>query len=123
MENTKTLIGFTSFLLTIVVFLQSCAASAPQVAESDAAKSGGVGALVAILILVAGIEALNSRSSKGKTIFSAILYALAGILALTARSVYNYLVLGGIVSLVFALVFFYSFHVYRKEETKESNSQ
>lgn len=122
MENTKTFIGFSSLLLTIVVFLQSCAASTAKIAESDQAKSGSVGMLVAIIILVAGIEALNSRNSKGKTIFSAILYTIAGILALTARSVYGYLVLWGIVSLVFAFVFFYSYHTYRKIEAIDNQN-
>lgn len=121
METSKTVIGFVTLLITVVVFLQSCAASTTRIAEIDVADSSRVGMVVALLLLVAGLEAISSGKNKGRTLFGAVLYVFAGALALTARSVYGYLVLWGVVSLIFALVLFCAVAVYRKEQAADTD--
>jgi NADH:ubiquinone oxidoreductase subunit 2 (subunit N) len=103
METAKSVVGVTSIFFTIIVFFQSCAATFRGGEVEAAANTGKIGALMALLMLVAGTEAIASRGNKGRGIISLILFTLAGLLGLSARS--GYLLPWAGLCLVFAAFF------------------
>lgn len=115
MQTAKLIIGIISIVLTFVVVFQSCAASVVDTIEDKGGTSGGAGMLVAFLILIAGITAVAARKSKGAGIFCMALYALAGIIGVTSSGVYADLVVWGVLSLIFAVVFLISTLTFKKE--------
>lgn len=120
METFKPVIGFGSIFITIAIFLQSCASSMGDEHGFFEGNSGSIGALVAILVLVAGIEAISARYNKIRGIFALVLYALAGLLAITARGNQKDLFYWGLLCLSFAAFFLVATLAYRKQEKVDS---
>jgi hypothetical protein len=115
MKTAKLVIGIMSIVLSMVVIFQSCAAGLGE-AMAGEGTSGGAGAFVAVLILAAGIVAIAARSSRGGAICCTIIYALAGILGLTASGIFTDLMIWGVVSIIFALLFLISAIMLKKED-------
>ena len=100
MKTAKLVIGIVSIVLALVMLFQSCAANVGSVlATAGTDMSGAVGTFAAILLIVAGIIGIAARKSKGGTIAAFIFY----------------LIVWGVVSLVFAVVFIISVFVQHYE--------
>ena len=98
MKTAKLVIGIVSIVLALVMLFQSCAANVGSVlATAGTDMSGAVGTFAAILLIVAGIIGIAARKSKGGTI-----------------AAFN-LIVWGVVSLVFAVVFIISVFVQHYE--------
>ena len=99
MKTAKLVIGIVSIVLALVMLFQSCAANVGSVlATAGTDMSGAIGTFAAILLIVAGIIGIAARKSKGGTIAAFI-----------------YLIVWGVVSLVFAVVFIISVFVQHYE--------
>ena len=102
MKTAKLVIGIVSIVLALVMLFQSCAANVGSVlATAGTDMSGAVGTFAAILLIVAGIIGIAARKSKGGTIAAFIFYVN--------------LIVWGVVSLVFAVVFIISVFVQHYE--------
>ena len=94
MKTAKLVIGIVSIVLALVMLFQSCAANVGSVlATAGTDMSGAIGTFAAILLIVAGIIGIAARKSKGGT----------------------NLIVWGVVSLVFAVVFIISVFVQHYE--------
>jgi len=119
MKTAKLSIGIVSIVLAFVVLFQSCAAGVGSaLANNTKDTSGGMGVFFAILFIVAGIVGIAARSSKGGTIAATIIYAIAGIMGVTATGVFKDLVVWGVISLIFAVVFAIS--IFKQDYSKPS---
>ena len=106
MKTAKLVIGIVSIVLALVMLFQSCAANVGSVlATAGTDMSGAIGTFAAILLIVAGIIGIAARKSKGGTIAAFIFYVITAI----------YLIVWGVVSLVFAVVFIISVFVQHYE--------
>lgn len=108
MKIAKLIVGIVSIVLSILVLFQSCAAGVGDALAAQGGTSGGSGMIVAVILLVAGIVAIATRNSRGGAFFCAAAYAVGGVVALTANGVFQDLLVWGVISLVFALIFLYS---------------
>lgn len=119
MKTSKLVIGIISIVLSLVILFQSCAANVGSALGNGKDTSGSVGTLVAILLIVAGIIGIAARKSKGGAIAATIVYAIAGISAIGASTgIYKDLVVWGVLSLIFAVVFLIS--VFKQDYSKPS---
>lgn len=122
MKTAKLTIGIFSLVLSIIVLFQSCAASfGAGLANKASDTSGGAGTIFALLLIVAGIVSIVSRSSEGGTIAATILYAIAGLIGVTATGIYKDLVVWGAIALIFAVVFLIS--IFKQDYSKPAPPQ
>jgi hypothetical protein len=118
-KTSKLVIGIVSIVLSLVMLFQSCAANVGSALNGGTDTSGSVGTLVAILMIVAGIVGIAARSSKGGAIAATIIYAIAGLSAIGASTgMYKDLLVWGILSLIFAVVFLIS--IFKQDYSKPS---
>ena len=117
MKTAKLVIGIVSIVLALVMLFQSCAANVGSVlATAGTDMSGTVGTFAAILLIVAGIIGIAARKSKGGTIAAFIFYVITAICCFAgAAGLYKDLIVWGVVSLVFAVVFIISVFVQHYE--------
>lgn len=109
MKTSKLVIGIVSIVLALVVLFQSCAAGVGSALNGGTDTSGSTGTLVAILLIVAGIVGIAAKKSKGGAIAATIIYFVAGISAIGASTgLYKDLLVWGVLSLIFAVVFLIS---------------
>lgn len=105
MKTAKLIIGIISIVLFFIIMLQSCATGFVNAVESNNDSGGSAGLLVAILMLVAGIVGIVTRKSKGGGITAGVFYILAALLALPNSAVYKDLMVWGVASIGFGLLF------------------
>jgi hypothetical protein len=106
MKTAKLTIGIISIVLALIVLFQSCAAGIGSTLANNAKDtSGGAGVFVAILLIVAGIIGIAARASKGGTIAATIVYAIAGITGVATTGIFKDLLVWGILSFIFAVIF------------------
>lgn len=118
MKTAKLIIGIVSIVLTFLVLFQSCAAGIGDAMMNEGGTSGASGLLVAVIMLVAGIVAIATRSSRGGAIFCVVFYGIAGLLGVSATGIFKDLLIWGVLCLVFAVVFLISAIVMKKESQK-----
>lgn len=118
MKTAKLCIGIVSIVLSLIVLFQSCAAGLGSALANNNDSSGSMGFFFTILFIVAGIVGIAARSSKGGTIAATIIYAIAGIMGVTATGVFKDLVVWGVISLIFAVVFAIS--IFKQDYSKPS---
>lgn len=106
MKTTKLVLGILGLVLSIVIMMQSCAASVVNAVEDNGDVGGFAGYLVALLLIAGSIVMIATRSSAGKggSIAALIILALAGIIAVCNAAVYKDLVIWGALCLIFAVV-------------------
>lgn len=119
MKTMKLIIGIISIVLTLIIFFQSCAATIGEAMMNADGTSGGAGILVAVFMLIAGIIAIAARKSKGAGIVCLVLYAAAGILGITAHGIFRDLIIWGVISLIFAVVFLISTIMFKSQNAPE----
>jgi uncharacterized membrane protein len=115
MKTAKLIIGIISIILTFVIFFQSCAAGIGEALEGQDGTSGGSGIIVAIFMLISGIIAIAARNSRGAGIVCLIFYTIAGIVGVTMHGIYQDLVIWGIVSFIFAVIFLIATITFKKD--------
>ena len=119
MKTMKLIIGIISIVLTFLILFQSCAATIGDALADEGGTSGGIGMFVAILMLIAGIISIAARKSKGAGIVCLILYGIAGILGIFAHGLYKDLIIWGVVSLIFAVLFLIATITFKKQGASE----
>ena len=106
MKTAKLTIGIVSLALSMVVLFQSCAVGlGAALTNNTKDTSGGSGILVALLMIVGGIVGIAARKSKGGAIATTIIYAISGIIGVASVGMFKDLLVWGIISLIFAVVF------------------
>ena len=123
MKTAKLVIGIVSIVLTFVVLFQSCAAGIGDAMLNEGGTSGASGFLVAVFMLISGIVAIATRSSRGGAIFCTVVYGLAGLLAVSANGIFKDLMIWGILCLIFAVVFLVSAIKMKKAPQNSDSTQ
>ena len=110
MKTAKLVLGILGLIFSIVIMLQSCAASVVNAVEDNGDIGGFAGYLVAFLLIAGSIVMIATRGSAGKggSIAGLIIFVLAGILAVSNSAVYKDLTVWGILCFILAVVNFLS---------------
>jgi uncharacterized membrane protein len=66
-------------------------------------------------MLISGIIAIAARNSRGAGIVCLIFYTIAGIVGVTMHGIYQDLVIWGIVSFIFAVIFLIATITFKKD--------
>lgn len=106
MKTARLVIGIISMVLFMLITLQSCAAGTVNTLSGNGEVSGTAGFLLAVCMLIAGIVGVCCRRIKTGTIVSSCFYDLGGIIAISNVGSYSDLLVWGILSLTFGLVFY-----------------
>ena len=106
MKTAKLVLGILGLIFSIVIMLQSCAASVVNAVEDNGDIGGFAGYLVAFLLIAGSIVMIATRGSAGKggSIAGLIIFVLAGILAVSNSAVYKDLTVWGILCFILAVV-------------------
>ncbi|MBQ5953296.1 MAG: hypothetical protein IJL47_04555 [Lachnospiraceae bacterium] len=106
MKTTKLVLGILGLILSIVIMMQSCAASVVNVVEDNGDVGGFAGYLVAFLLIAGSIVMIATRNSQGKggAIAALIIFLIAGGLAVSNAAVYKDLAVWGIACFILAVV-------------------
>ena len=106
MKTAKLVLGILGLIFSIVIMLQSCAASVVNAVEDNGDIGGFAGYLVAFLLIAGSIVMIATRGSAGKggSIAGLIIFLLAGILAVSNSAVYKDLTVWGILCFILAVV-------------------
>lgn len=105
MRTAKLVIGIVSMVLAVVVLFQSCAVGIGTALESKTTDtSGGMGIIVAIMMIVSGIVSVVARKSKGGAIAATIIYAITGIIGVASTGMFKDLIVWGIINFIFAVI-------------------
>ena len=106
MKTARLCIGIISMVLFLVIMFQSCAAGIGEALTGDESGGASSGVFVALLMLIAGIVGVCTRKGVAGAYVTAAFYALAGIIGISSiGSIFADLVIWGVVSLIFAVVF------------------
>ena len=108
MKTAKLIIGIISIVLSFLVLFQSCAAGIGDAIVDEGGTSGSSGMVVGIIMLISGIVAIATRTSRGGAIFCTVLYAIAGLLGINSNGIFKDLIVWGVLCLIFAAIFFVS---------------
>lgn len=84
MKTAKLIVGIISIVLFLLIILQSCAAGIANTLSGSEEISGMAGFLLAILMLIAGIVGITTRSSRGGGITAGVFYIFGGLIALAS---------------------------------------
>lgn len=106
MKTAKLVLGILGLIFSIVIMLQSCAASVVNAVEDNGDVGGFAGFLVAFLLIAGSIVMIATRGSVGKggSIAGLIIFVSAGILAVSNSAVYKDLTVWGILCFILAVV-------------------
>lgn len=109
-STARLVLGIISIVLFIIIGLQSFIVLVDHALSANADRSGMLGILVALLVLVAGIIGIATRNSKANvgSIISTVLYGLGGIVSFCGTNAYIGLRIWGVVVLGFGVVFLFS---------------
>ena len=106
MKTARLCIGIISMVLFLVIMFQSCAAGIGEALTGDDTGSAGMGGAVAWLMLIAGIVGVCTRKSAIGGYITGGIYLIAGIIGISSiGSIFADLVIWGVVSIIFAIVF------------------
>lgn len=123
MKTARLCIGIISMVLFLVIMFQSCAAGVGEAltGEEDGGSSSGV--FVAWLMLIAGIVGVCTRKGVVGAYITAAFYVLAGIIGISSiGSIFADLVIWGVLSLIFAVVFVCG-GILTKKENKNNEAE
>ena len=123
MKTARLSIGIISMVLFLIILFQSCAAGIGEAITGDNGGGAGSGASVAWLILIAGIVGVCTRKGVIGAYVSAAFYTLAGIIGVSSMgSIFADLVIWGVVSLIFAVIFVFG-GILTKKAIKEAEEK
>lgn len=103
----RLVIGILSMVLCLFILFQSCAAGLSNAIEENGATSGSAGAVVAILMLAAGIVGVVTRNSpkRNGAIVTAVLYLIGTAMAVGQGATYPDLPIWGGIAAAFSIVY------------------
>ena len=105
----RTIIGILSLVAFIFVMFQSCAANVVNAMEANTADaSAGGGALLAFILLIAGITTALGRDNTKATLVAAIMYGVGAIIGFASLGTYSDLVFWTIIAVLFGALDVYS---------------
>lgn len=110
----KKVIGVISIVLFLIVSLQSCVAGLGNTITENGEVSGTAGIMLSIFMLIGGIIAIVSRTSKGMTIAAIVFYVLGGLIGISNVGTYADLKIWSILSFIFAALIL--FHLRKNKE-------
>ena len=116
MNRGKLIIGIISIVLSGFIFIQSSFAFLGDMLMEEGGRSGLIGILVGVLMLMAGITAIVTRKNIWGTVTVGVMYGIAGLIAIGNYGVFTDLIILGGISLSFAVVFFISGILIKKEK-------
>ena len=105
LKTAKLIIGILSIVLSVIVLLQSCAVGVGNALADSEEASGQAGIIVAVVMLIAGIVGITTRSSKGGGITTGIFFLFAALMGYANIGSYSDLGLWSALCLIFGLVF------------------
>lgn len=105
LNTAKLVLGILSLVMFLFVGFQSCSASLLTQLGQSSDLGGSAGSLLAVILLVCGILGIAGRRNRKATLTAGILYIVGGVLALPNAQIYKDLILWGIVSIAFGVVF------------------
>lgn len=117
----KKVIGIISIVLFVLVSFQSCAAGIGNALEKSKVSSGSAGFLLAVCMLIAGIIAIISKTSKGMTITSIVFYAIGGLVGICNIGIFKDLQIWSILSFIFAALLIFHIVKYKDYYNKVEN--
>ncbi len=104
----RLVISIVSFVICVIVLIQSCATGFVNALEESKDVSGSAGFILTIFILVGAIVGIVTRNSRSKAgpIVAGAFYLLGGLLALLfAGGTYGDLIIWAVISIVFGIFF------------------
>lgn len=106
MKTAKLVLGILSICISVFVLFQSFAAGMANALSSNGEVGGTGGALVAILMLTAGIVMIATRKSdkKGGSVAAMILYLIAAFFGFVTAGSYSDLKVWSSICLILAVV-------------------
>lgn len=117
MKTTKLVINIFSLVFFFFIIFQSCAAGFVNAVSGNDGDSSGIGGLfLALFMLVAAIVGLATRKNESSGIAVAILYLIASIIGFASLGTFGDLVIWASLSLIFAVVYFIGFFLYKKSQ-------
>lgn len=106
MKTTKLVIGILSIVLSVFVLFQGCTANVADALSESSTPVGMFGVMIAIILLVAGIVAIATRSSKAGGIVAGVFYLLGGLIGKAgAGTYYKDLEVWSALCFIFAAIF------------------
>lgn len=120
MKTARLIIGIITFLLSIIILFQSCAAGMVNAIQSNHNDFGGsAGVLVALVSIIAGIIAIVCRNGAKGSIVAGAFYAFGGLIGISNAKVYADLKVWGILFIIFAIFFIFSGVKQKKQDALE----
>ena len=120
MKTAKLTIGIVSIVLSLVVWFQSCAAGLGSSLENNKKDtSGAAGVFVGLFFVVAGIIGIAARKSRGGAIAAAVFYGIAGIIGVASNGIFKDLLLCGLLSFIFAIIYIISIFTQKYDKFQE----
>lgn len=108
MKTAKLVIGIVTFVLVLLIMMQSCAAGLNNAMAENGEVGGTAGLMLAILGIVAGIIGIATRSSEGKGPFVAAgFYLVAAAIGAVFAGGYSDLYIRSALFAIFGLVFIF----------------
>ena len=105
LSTAKLVLGIISLVMFLFVSFQACSVGLLTLLGESSDLGGSAGVLLAIVLLACGILGIVGRRSRKATLTAGILYIVGGVLALPNAQLYRDLIIWGIVSIVFGIVF------------------
>lgn len=105
LNTAKLVLGILSLVMFLFVGFQSCSVGVLTKLGQSSDLGGSAGGLLTIVLLICGILGIAARRNQKATLTAGILYIVGGVLALPNAQIYKDLVIWGIVSIAFGVVF------------------
>lgn len=116
MKTMKLVVGIVSIVFSLLILVQSCAATFVDAVSDEGGTSGASGMMVFVIMLSTGIVSIVARGSRGAAIYCSITYAIAGLLGISVKGAYKDLVIWGGIAIIFAILFFISLFTGTKQK-------
>jgi uncharacterized membrane protein len=119
MKTGKVISNVFSIIFFFIIIFQSCAAGVVNVIDgNETDSSGAAGVLLAVFMLVAAITGLITRKNEKSAISVGILYIIGALIGYASLGTFGDLVIWSSLSLIFSIVYFMSFILYKRSLKK-----
>ncbi len=104
MKVTRLVLGVFSFILFIIISLQSCTVGARNIVMDGLHDLGGAAGLwLAVFLLTAGIVGIATKDNKAGGITAGVLYVVGALPGFFYHGIYGDLIIWAIVSTAFGM--------------------
>ncbi|MCI1987326.1 MAG: hypothetical protein LKJ69_12435 [Lactobacillus sp.] len=122
MKVTKLVVGILQIVISLFIFLQSCAVGVGHALESKTSDAGGsVGVFVGIFFLATGIVYIATRKSEklGGDIAGLVMMLISWLFGITNAADYSDLAIWGWIAFIIGVGFFV-WHLLANRQAKRS---